>query len=1023
MSFERGSTWGKWDLHVHSPASYNWGAGQRLHELDPQRRDAMFTSWVKTINDSDVVAFAIMDYWTFDGVLALRAYARQNAGALKKRVFPGIELRVQSPTSFRLNIHAILSDELSDQQIRDFLSELKVQIIGGSLRNLSPEALREYARSLHDDQLPQGLARDQLAGDEFAWQTGSETAEVTLESFRKAMASLPADSAVVFQPWDTYHGLSELKWRNHYTAAHLLFTQPEIFECKSEAARHAFIGHRTNANGTWFDGFWTALGGRARLAVRGSDAHAFGQYGQFQSALPTWIKAAPTFRGLLQAIKEPAQRSWLGELPPKLERMRSRPSSFIDRVALRKAPGHNLTSEDWFDGQELPLSPDLVAVIGNKGSGKSALADIVALLGDTSNVDSFSFLTTGRFRDRKNNRSLHFEGELTWANDLSCTRRLSEDPPETAVERVRYIPQSFFERVCSGQSEADLMEFTGQIERVIFAHVPAHLRGDADDLTDLLREQEAETNRKVTNLRSELQALNREICALRRRTSKAAREELAAELALREQQLADLQRAEPPTVEAPSQGAEQDPNVVKLASLVADRKQITDDTAAAKKTMTERQGRYQAALRVGAGLRTVGELVAQEVNRMRADAVLAGLAIDELVQLTLDEASAAAAQAALKADVDAMQESISGSGPDSLASRAAALDREIEAVRAELGTQQLAVQAARERHLAWERDLLALTGPSEVPTTIAHVQNQIAAIDAAPDQLLALRATRNEKSRQIATELTSIRASREAVVATAKATIEEVLPKYPGFSLDFVNEVFVEGLEERFFALVKQVSGTFRGEDDGPRAFREIVEAQALETPDDLLALAARIEHELVNENRGAEVVQHDIDALVRTRRTAEDVLDLLYGFEYVVPRFTLAQGGQPLTQLSPGQRGAMLLVFFLLVEDSDVPIVLDQPEENLDNETVYALLVPAIKKAKERRQIIMVTHNANLAVCCDAEQVVHSSFDRAQRSTMRYRSGPIEEASVNELVVNVLEGTRPAFDNRRSKYQGGKRG
>lgn len=1023
MSFRRGSTWAKWDLHVHSPASFNWSGGSRLHELEPDQRDAVMATWVNTINESDVVAFAVMDYWTFDGILALRAHARAHPGALRKTVFPGIELRVQSPTSFRLNIHAILSDELSDQQIRDFQSELKVQIIDGAQRNLSTEALREYVRSLHDDQLAdKGLAREQLADQEAAWRAGSETAEVTLESFRAAMASLPAESAVVFQPWDTYNGLSELKWRSHYTAAHQLFSQPEIFECKAEATRHAFLGIETNANRAWFAGFWTALGQRARLPVRGSDAHAFGQYGKFQSALPTWLKAAPTFRGLLQTIKEPAQRSWLGELPPKLRKMQSRPSSFIDRVQLRKAQAHNLANEDWFDGQELPLSPDLVAVIGNKGSGKSALADVVALLGDTSNVDSFSFLTTSRFRDKKNNRSLHFEGELTWSNKVSNTRRLSEDPLPTAVERVRYIPQSYFERVCSGQSEADLREFTGQIERVIFAHVPTHLRGDAEDLSDLLRRQEAETNRQVTSLRSELQAMNGQVCTLRRRSSKKARDELMSALALREQQLADLQGAEPPSVEAPSkESVEEDPNVVKLAALIADKKLIVDGTATASGKLTETQGRFQAATRVVAGLRAVGQLVAQEVNRLRSDAVLAGLDIDALVQLTLDEPRAADAQTALKADVVTLQESISGSGTGSFASRAAALDAEIEKVRADLGSQQLAVQAARERHLAWEREVLALTGSSEVPTTIAHVQAQIAAVDAGPARILALQESRDAKAKEIAAELLQIRASREAVVATARTTIEAVLPKYPGFSLDFVNEVFVVGLEERFFALVKQVSGTFRGEDDGPRAFREIVDAQPIETSDDLLALAARIERELVNEDRGGEVVEHDIDALVRTRRTAEDVLDLLYGFEYIQPRFTLAQGGQPLTQLSPGQRGAMLLVFFLLVEDSDLPIVLDQPEENLDNETVYALLVPAIKKAKESRQIIMVTHNANLAVCCDAEQVVHSSFDRTQRSTMSYVSGPIEEASINALVVNVLEGTRPAFDNRRSKYQGGK--
>ncbi len=120
---------------------------------------------------------------------------------------------------------------------------------------------------------------------------------------------------------------------------------------------------------------------------------------------------------------------------------------------------------------------------------------------------------------------------------------------------------------------------------------------------------------------------------------------------------------------------------------------------------------------------------------------------------------------------------------------------------------------------------------------------------------------------------------------------------------------------------------------------------------------------------------------------------------------------------LSPGQRGALLLIFYLLVDTGRTPIILDQPEENLDNETVVSLLVPVLTEAKKRRQIIMVTHNPNLAVVCDAEQVVWSKFDRKSDSKISYMSGAIENPDLNEGVVDVLEGTKPAFNNRRVKY------
>lgn len=65
-----------------------------------------------------------------------------------------------------------------------------------------------------------------------------------------------------------------------------------------------------------------------------------------------------------------------------------------------------------------------------------------------------------------------------------------------------------------------------------------------------------------------------------------------------------------------------------------------------------------------------------------------------------------------------------------------------------------------------------------------------------------------------------------------------------------------------------------------------------------------------------------------------------------------------------------------------------------------------------------MVTHNPNLAVVCDAEQVIYSSFDRKNDSKIEYFSGSIENLEINTHVVNVLEGTKRAFDNRKEKYQ-----
>ncbi|HET8563804.1 MAG TPA: ABC transporter, partial [Candidatus Binatia bacterium] len=158
----------------------------------------------------------------------------------------------------------------------------------------------------------------------------------------------------------------------------------------------------------------------------------------------------------------------------------------------------------------------------------------------------------------------------------------------------------------------------------------------------------------------------------------------------------------------------------------------------------------------------------------------------------------------------------------------------------------------------------------------------------------------------------------------------------------------------------------------------------------------------------------------LKAGRLVEDLYDFVFSLDYLRPRYTLTMGGKALNELSPGERGMLLLVFYLLVDKEDIPLIIDQPEENLDNQTVYEVLVPCIKEAKQRRQMIIVTHNPNLAVVCDAEQVIYAAHNITERHRITYTPGSIENPTINRRIVDVLEGTRPAFNRRESKYLNG---
>ena len=160
------------------------------------------------------------------------------------------------------------------------------------------------------------------------------------------------------------------------------------------------------------------------------------------------------------------------------------------------------------------------------------------------------------------------------------------------------------------------------------------------------------------------------------------------------------------------------------------------------------------------------------------------------------------------------------------------------------------------------------------------------------------------------------------------------------------------------------------------------------------------------------------IEKQLKSSKTPEDFYNFLFALEYLEPSYTLKLRNRSIEQLSPGERGALLLIFYLLIDNSEVPIIIDQPEHNLDSESIYKLLLPCVRKAKKKRQLFMVTHNPNLAVVCDAEQIIYSEIDKNNGNLVTYMSGAIENSEIKKKVIDVLEGTRPAFNNRETKYQ-----
>jgi len=1019
----RGAIWRQWDLHVHTPASFHWSGEKFESDLTSAASKKLVDEMIEAMNKAEPAVFAIMDYWTFDGWFALKQrLSDADAPKLTKKVFPGIELRLSAPTEKRLNAHVIFSDEIADQHLKDFLADLKIERLD---RSVSKDALVDLARATASDMLAKKGHKKEIVESDYAdaLLAGYKLAEVKTESYKNAIASVPNEFAIGFMPYDTSDGLTEIKWEQHYSYFLGLFESSPIFESRNLALRTAFLCEKTSTNHAWIDNFKHGLKGIPRLVVAGSDAHCFvgaagnddkRGYGDFPSGKRTWIKADPTFHGLKQAILEPAKRSFIGDTPPKVQEVDSNKTFYIESIEISKTVDKAGVGR-WLHCCDIPLNPDLVAVIGNKGSGKSALADVIATLGNSKQSKHFSFLKKDRFWGKTGEPARHFTGTLTWRDESTESRPLNESPSEEKAELVRYIPQGYFEELCNEHVSGKSNSFEKELRSVIFSHASEELRLGALDFDQLTEQQEQSLRNRLGEYRKELASTNADIVRIEEQLQPIELKKLTDLLLLKGKQIEEHDKLKPAEVEAPTEAMS--PAQKQAAEGLA---AATQQVEAARKRSQEIAGettelakRQKAIGNIREQLRLLQRSFDQAEKAVSDDIKLLGFAWTDLAAIeiktaVLDRKSTelATKQSEIKIEAEKLTNVLN------------AVTATQQGFTAKLNAPQQQYEAYQRQLAEWNNKRDELIGSITDPETKVGLETRIEQIQELPQQLKVLEARRLQLSGEIFDTLDAQRRARAELFKPLQDLIQKNVLIREDYRLQFQATLAAsaDAIADQLFALIKQTSGDFRGQDEALATIRRLFDGHDLNTKDGALAFIASL-HEKVLAAAKASGSDAGIFSLLKKGQPAAAVYDLIFGLNFLEPRYSLLFQDTQIEQLSPGQRGALLLIFYLLVDKGKTPIILDQPEENLDNETVFRLLVPVLSEAKRQRQIIMVTHNPNLAVVCDAEQIIHARFDRALDSTISYESGAIENTGLNEVVVTILEGTKPAFENRYGEY------
>jgi ABC-type lipoprotein export system ATPase subunit len=1012
-TYLRGSEWRKWDLHVHTPFSIeqHFGGGD---------------AWENYILDleklpEEVKVLGINDYLFIDGYeRLLREKTENNRLRNIELLLPVVEFRIAkfSGVDFgslkRINLHIIFSNELSPDVIRSqFLNAIQQDYKLESGANgaswsgvITKDSLESLGKSIKSS-----VPEDKLS------KYGSDL----VEGFR----NINVDESQLFQKLESNSFLKgkyliavgKTEWDS------LKWTDSSI-STKKDIINKADIVFVASESTEKFNSAHAKLTEQAvnNLLLDCSDAHFLSDSTEKDRIgnCITWIKADPTFNGLKQILNEPSERVFVGDFPDSIKRVNNNKTKVIDSVEVYKNPDSQV-KEKWFNFN-IPLNCGLVAIIGNKGSGKSALADITGLLGNTKKFKSFSFLTPEKFCSTRGGKAQHFSGKLLWCDSNAREiQTLNATHNDQLKEKVKYIPQSYLEEICSEVGLDDQSPFYRELKEVIFSRIDEADKLGFDNLDSLLKHRDKEIENSIDQLVGELRALNREIIEIETKLSKEHKRELNASLTERKNELSahESDEVKPKPVPIPEED-EETKSISKLNSLKIDELKSTLSSVNDKiKAETEKNiklaKKESAAERILKQIDNMDRFIKSSIDEIKDELSLLDLNGD-IISVEFKTDGVATKLSEIRSERLNISSMLSEQSEDGLNKQKTKLESQIEKLTTELSAPQKRYQQYLSIQSQWEEKQKAIIGSEDSAGSIKYLESQIHKNDTEYPRVRAdLVKKRLRKSMEIYREKLRLREH----YAKYYGSVQDYLDAHPLANVQNIRIKFDVAIEERdlskkFLMHINHArSGNFYGADVGSERTDTLVN----KTNFDCMLGVRRFLRDLMKELEVYNGEPHSIVDQLKKGSTKEDIFNTIFSLDYLNPIYNLKWDGKELEQLSPGERGNLLLIFYLILDQNDIPLIIDQPEENLDNQTVYKILVPCVKEAKKRRQIILVTHNPNLAVVCDAEQVIHAKMLKDEGNEVIYTSGSIENSDINVKIVDVLEGTRPAFDKRDAKY------
>lgn len=972
-----GSLWHRWDPHLHAP-------GTLLND----QFNGNWPAFLEKINSSapSIRALGVTDYFCIETYRSVKE--RWEKGELPgvSLVFPNVEMRLDIKTDRKapINLHLLFSSEDPEHeaQIERILGRLEFES-DGRVYQCRLDQLEALGRAVN----PQQMNRQS------AIRQGAQQFKVTLDALKRlfnteqwlrrnclvAVAGSRNDGTAGLQDDDSY----ALMRREIERFANIIFSA-------TPSQREFWLGKRPGADREFIEKTY----GNLKPCLHGSDGHS-----ENTTASPSlnrfcWIKGDLRFETLRQAMFEPERRVALGETPPQ------------DGGGMNSAIHVGVNEARWLTNGSVCLNPGLVAIIGSRGSGKSALVEMIAHGAGCSGAS----LSESSFLSRATEHLSEEAVSLTWASGEITGPVVLRVPNEEldwlGLDRARYLSQKFVERLCSGIGLA--VELRREIERVVFESIEPSQRLQASSFEELVSLVDEPIRQRRADLREQIDAVTAAI--VKEDKLIAGLKDLRIE---RLRHVKSLENARKDLAKLIPKDAAK--NAARLATLetaltaaqlhvegLRRRRNSLNDLRSeiqvhretgARVNLTKLQGRYPDARLTAEQWQKFALQYSDEVdtilNRQIAEA-------DEVIDVatngkqgeSVDVATTAPGQWHLKT-----------------------IEKERDSLKKAVG-----IDVDQQRRY----DLLQ--------REISRLENGLSKLDAQIGESEGAGVRRQEHledRRIVYRTIFETLSDEERILNDLYAPLKEQLVGGSGAlgKLRFVVERHVDISSwirsgEKLLDLRK--AGPFKGEG----SLKNIVEVELLPswrtgTPE-TASLALK---------KFLETYRSDLVSAMPSsigpdgqKEWIQSIAAWLYNTSHVEMQYSLRYDAVPIEKLSPGTRGIVLLLLYLVLDKSDLrPLIIDQPEENLDPMSVFEELVPHFRNARARRQVIIVTHNANLVVNTDADQVIVASSKHSSDGalpTITYESGSLENNEIREKVCSVLEGGERAFRERAKRYR-----